>query len=78
MTTTQRIAGFKVFIHGGKEVSQDTYDKAVEAALPKKPALSTRVQLNGPHHDAKWAKDLLGTNLSSKNRWRKVNGLVLV
>jgi hypothetical protein len=50
MSTISNIAGRQVHIDSqGRETKQSD---------------TTTVRLNGPHHDAKWARRLLGTDIS--------------
>ena len=60
----QRIAGREVFIHDGKEISPD---KARDLAETGAKVLK---RVNGPHHDSKWARRLLGTDIS-QNQFRR-------
>lgn len=56
-STLERVRGRKVFIDGnGHEVFTHTADQIRDGTV--------RERHNGPHHDAKWAKDLLGTNFT--------------
>ena len=49
MNSTNRINGFPVHVLRGKEVS----------ATPDNMNQGAHAKVNGPHHDAKWAKYLL-------------------
>jgi len=62
MSTISKIAGRQVHIDSqGRETSQSG---------------TTIVRLNGPHHDAKWARRLLGTDISqSEYRHRRIRTL---
>lgn len=53
----KRIKGFRVVVLNGKELPQ--HETIPEGAVRK---------INGPHTDAKWAKHLLGTDLTSSQR----------
>ena len=56
-----RINGFEVHVFRGKEVSAS---EALKLG-------GTQRKLNGPHHDAIWARDLLGTNISQHEHKRR-------
>lgn len=59
ITAEQRkhIKGFQVVVLNGKELPQ--HEAIPEGAVRK---------INGPHTDAKWAKHLLGTDLTASQR----------
>lgn len=54
MSTLDRIHGFSVYVRNGQNVSASQ-----EGAQER---------INGPHQDAKWAKDALGCNLTAGQR----------
>ena len=62
MSTISNIAGRQVHIDSqGRETKQSD---------------TTTVRLNGPHHDAKWARRLLGTDISqSMYRSNRISAL---
>jgi hypothetical protein len=69
-STEARINGRQVFIHKGKEIPANI---ARSLAAEGEEVLE---RVNGPHHDAKWAKHLLGTGLT-RSEWRRRNTLSL-
>ncbi len=59
MSTPNNIAGKRIFVLHGKEVSQETFEQHKDDK--QSPSV---IRQNGPHHDSKWARRLLGTDIS--------------
>jgi len=57
MSTLDRIRGFPVYVFNGKNVF--SANSGAEERING---------INGPHQEAKWAKDLLGCNLTAGQR----------
>jgi len=55
MTKKEKCNGFPVLTLDGKEITQSAHDK-----LPEWEQAKVVRKINGPHHDAKWARDIAG------------------
>ena len=70
--TDPRIAGRQTFIdRNGREVSYTASHDPVTGKLEP----GFRERRNGPHHDAKWARDVLGTPTQAEVRARNLRTL---
>lgn len=54
MKPESNIAGHSVIVRDGKEITNATF-----ASLHPAQQAECQMKVNGPHHNAKWAKDLL-------------------